>query len=239
MSGLSLSSAPKSKQQLLIIDDDPNNLQLVVETLDAYGFEVLMARTGERGVERAERTSPDLILLDVSLPGIDGYETCRRLATNAITRAIPVIFMSGRSGTDDKVRGFDVGGVDYVTKPIRERELIARVRTHLQLRALHERVEQQERLIEELRAHIEALTQPRRAGAGARPSREDPFAALSKRELEVTRMLLAGRSNKEIAYELSVSQTTISTHRSRVLDKLGLESLPGLIKLALDHGLEP
>lgn len=234
------------KRSILIVDDDPNNLELVVDTLDAYGFRVLIARSGERGLERARRLGPELVLLDIGLPGIDGYEVCRRLSTNETTRGIPVIFMTGRAELDDKVRGFDVGAVDYVTKPVSERELLARVRAHLEIRGMRTKLERQAQTI---RAQAERIRQlerlvppgaaaPVTATATGLVEAKSPFARLSKREREVMQLLIAGSSNKEIAYQLSVSQTTVSTHRSRILHKLGLDSLPELIKLALEHGVD-
>jgi DNA-binding NarL/FixJ family response regulator len=121
---------------VLIIDDHPGNLGVAVGYLEGHACEVLTARDGETGVHRARSTRPSLILLDVEMPGIDGYETCRRLKASEETRGIPVIFMTVRDGAEDKLRGFEVGAVDYVTKPFEAAELVARVRTHLELRAL-------------------------------------------------------------------------------------------------------
>src|SRR5688572_13888322 len=118
---------------VLIIDDEPANLGVVTEYLECRHCKVLSARTGESGLERAQYARPDLILLDVRLPGLDGFEVCRRLKANVITRDIPVIFMTILTSTEDKVRGFQVGGVDYITKPIQQDELLARVMTHLYL----------------------------------------------------------------------------------------------------------
>lgn len=121
---------------VLIIDDHPGNLGVAVGHLEGHACEVLTARDGEAGVRRARSTRPSLILLDVEMPGIDGYETCRRLKASEETRDIPVIFMSVRDSAEAKLHGFEVGAVDYVTKPFEAAELVARVRTHLELRAL-------------------------------------------------------------------------------------------------------
>ena len=121
---------------VLIIDDHPGNLGVAVGHLEGHACEVLTARDGESGVRRARLTRPSLILLDIEMPGIDGYETCRRLKASEETRDIPVIFMSVRDAADDKVRGFEVGAVDYIIKPFEAAELVARVRMHLELRAL-------------------------------------------------------------------------------------------------------
>jgi DNA-binding response OmpR family regulator len=119
---------------ILIVDDIPANLAVAVDYLEANQFQVLVARDGEEGIERAGLVQPDLVLLDVMMPGIDGFETCRRLKANARTRDIPVIFMTALADTRDKVAAFAAGAVDYVGKPFQVEELLARIKTHLTLR---------------------------------------------------------------------------------------------------------
>jgi DNA-binding response OmpR family regulator/DNA-binding CsgD family transcriptional regulator len=127
---------------LLVVDDVPANLAMLTDAATAAGFRVLLAEDGERALRLAERARPDLILLDVSMPGIDGLETCRRLKAGAPTREIPVIFVTALGDTLDKVAGLEAGGVDYVTKPLQPAEVLARIRVHLELRRL--RVELQD-----------------------------------------------------------------------------------------------
>ena len=121
---------------ILIVDDTPANLEVLQDMLASSGFELLIAINGESAIKQAEYANPDIILLDVMMPGIDGFETCRRLKTGESTRDIPVIFMTALSDTADKVQGFGVGGVDYVTKPLQHEEVLARIDTHLTLRNL-------------------------------------------------------------------------------------------------------
>ncbi|MEZ4866016.1 MAG: hybrid sensor histidine kinase/response regulator [Caldilineaceae bacterium] len=128
--------AGDKRKNILIIDDRQENLQLLVTLLQREGYRVRPTRDGGRGLITAQTELPDLILLDVKMPDIDGYEVCRRLKANERTRDIPVIFLSALADTQDKVRGFEAGAVDYVTKPIEEVELLARVNTHLALRSL-------------------------------------------------------------------------------------------------------
>ncbi|HET9220891.1 MAG TPA: response regulator [Roseiflexaceae bacterium] len=115
---------------VLIVDDDPANLELLFQHLSQAGYRVLVAETGQLALERAELAQPEAILLDVMMPGMDGFETCRRLKQQATTQAIPVIFMTALADTADKVKGFAAGGVDYVTKPFQPEELLARVQAH-------------------------------------------------------------------------------------------------------------
>lgn len=140
---------------ILIIDDSTANLGVVFEYLDNLGFELMVAQNGESGLKKACYEQPDIILLDAVMPGLDGFEVCRRLKSDTITREIPVIFMTGLTGIKDKVKGFEVGAVDYVTKPIRKRELLARLTTHLSIRNLTRQLQQE--VIERSRAE-EALT---------------------------------------------------------------------------------
>lgn len=128
---------------ILVVDDTPANLEVVAEVLSDAGYEVAIATDGERAIKQANLSQPDLILLDVMMPGIDGFETCRQLKASATTGDIPVIFMTALSDTTDKVRGFTLGAVDYITKPFQTAELLARVTTQLKLRHLSQTLEQQ------------------------------------------------------------------------------------------------
>ncbi|MEG3986697.1 response regulator [Microcoleus sp. S28C3] len=128
---------------ILIVDDTPTNLDVISEALSNAGYKVAIATSGERALQQVERRPPDLILLDVMMPGIDGFETCQRLKANAKTCDIPIIFMTALVDVDNKVKGLKLGAVDYVTKPFQEQEVLARVKTHLQLRLLTQTLEQQ------------------------------------------------------------------------------------------------
>ena len=137
---IDLAPATLEPPAVLIVDDMPANLSVVVESLEGQGFRVLVALDGLEALERAAFSQPDLILLDVKMPGIDGYETCRRLKSNSETSDIPVIFMTSMSATADVIEGLAAGGVDYVTKPIRVDEVVARIGTHLALRTLQQQL---------------------------------------------------------------------------------------------------
>lgn len=155
-SGMAASAANDKEgapQTILLVDDVPMNLEIVATQLKKRGLIVLAVGSGEEAVERAELARPDLILLDVVMPGIDGFETCRRLKQREATRDIPVIFMTALTATDDKIEGFRIGAVDYVTKPLNAQEVATRVETHLKLDALRRRqAEQNRRLREEIAA---------------------------------------------------------------------------------------
>lgn len=122
---------PGPEAVVLIVDDVPANLAMLHDALEQGGYTVRVATSGERALESALLSPPDLILLDALMPGLDGFETCQRLKRELGTRHIPVVFMTGLSETDHVVRGFQCGGVDYVTKPIRPQEVLARIAAHL------------------------------------------------------------------------------------------------------------
>jgi PleD family two-component response regulator len=121
--------------QLLLVDDNTTNLQVLSQILAGHGHRLLVAKNGEDAISIARRTQPDLILLDIMMPGIDGFETCRQLKEDPATRESVVIFLSARGDVSDKVRGLELGAVDYIAKPFQAEEVIARVRTHLRNRS--------------------------------------------------------------------------------------------------------
>lgn len=127
---------------ILVVDDTPTNLQVLFDVLSEQGYRVAIAKNGETALQRVQSSEPNLILLDVMMPGIDGFETCQRLKANPATRDIPVIFMTALSDSVDQVKGLSLGAVDYITKPIQHEEVLARIRVHLQLRNATRIVEQ-------------------------------------------------------------------------------------------------
>ncbi|MHC0063489.1 sensor histidine kinase [Nostoc sp. UIC 10890] len=126
---------------ILVVDDTTTNLEIVFDILTNVGFKVITENDGKRAIEQVEYRLPDLILLDVMMPGIDGFETCKILKESSATCDIPIIFMTANSDTDSKVKGLSIGAVDYITKPFHEEELLARIKTHLQLRNLTKTLE--------------------------------------------------------------------------------------------------
>ncbi|NDJ59563.1 MAG: response regulator, partial [Chloroflexi bacterium] len=145
-----------AKNVVLIVDDIPTNLDVLLEFLQETGFEVLVATDGEDAIQKASYAQPDIILLDVMMPGIDGFETCRRLKATDATKDIPVVFMTALSDTVDKVKGFSIGAVDYITKPLQWEEVLARINTHL---TIHRQRVEIERLREQDRRYYETLSQ--------------------------------------------------------------------------------
>jgi signal transduction histidine kinase len=155
--------AEKHTSTILIVDDTPANLGVIVESLEGHGCRVVVAQRGEEALQRASYVLPDLVLLDVMMPGLNGFEICRRLKAQPDTRNIPVIFMTSLANVEDKVTGFAVGGVDYVTKPLDVEEVRARVDTHLSLRALQKEMESQNAQLQQCQQGLERKVAQRTA----------------------------------------------------------------------------
>lgn len=147
------------KNTILVVDDIPENVEVLLNFLDQAGFKVLISHDGEMGLETAEYALPDLILLDILMPGWDGFETCQRLKANSKTKNIPVIFMTALSDTMEKVKAFKVGAADYITKPIQYEEVLARVNAHLQLRQQQLYIQNQNQALAQRTLELQARTE--------------------------------------------------------------------------------
>jgi len=188
----------RAAQSVLVVDDVSMNLEIITSQLEKRGYLTLVARSGQEAVERAASAHPDLILLDVLMPGIDGFETCRRLKQREATRDIPVIFMTALTSIDDKIEGFRVGAVDYVTKPINAEEVATRVVTHLKLDALRRQQAAQNR---QLRQEIAA--------------RERDMRSKREEAREDERKHIAREMHDELGQHLSAIRLELSFVRMR------------------------
>ena len=155
------------QETLLLVDDDAANLRILHETLKAGSYRLLTARSGEQALAVAAKAAPDLILLDIVMPGIDGFETCATLKADPATSGSAVIFLSALDDAKDKVRGLEMGAVDYVSKPFHPEEVIARVETHLKIRRLERRLVENNR---DLEAANERMRRDLEAAAGVQQS---------------------------------------------------------------------
>lgn len=181
--------------RILVIDDNPTNLDVLSELLDKQHFVVLFALDGKSGLHRAESGRPDIILLDVIMPGMDGFEICRQLKANNRTKDIPVIFMTALSETVDKVKGFKLGAIDYITKPIQPEEVLVRITTHLKIQQLQR----------ELHAKNEEL----------RTSNQQLHASLEReKELNTLKSRFISIASHELRSPLAAIQLTTSTLKS-------------------------
>lgn len=136
-------TAPQHTSTILIVDDTPDNITVLLEFLEEHGFKVLVGENGEAALAALEVEEPDLILLDVMMPGLGGLATCRIIKSMPAGRDVPVFFMTALGDPYDKVRGIEAGAVDYITKPIYPQEVLARIRTHLEIRRLQKGLQEQ------------------------------------------------------------------------------------------------
>ena len=187
---------------VLIVDDVPENLAVLSDALDEAGHTVLVATDGASALERLALVRPDLILLDAVMPGIDGFETCRRMKLMDSARDVPVVFMTGLTETEHVVRGFEVGGIDYVTKPIRPAEVLARIGTHVR----------NARMLNEARLSRDAA------------SADLSHYQLTPREMDVLAWIARGKTNRDIAEILGMSPRTVNKHLEHIFVKLGVET---------------
>lgn len=184
------------KCNILIIDDNPTNLGILFEYLTNFGFKVFVALDGETAIEQIEHTQPDLILLDIMMPGIDGFETCRRLKSLPTTQDIPVIFLTALADTVDKVTGFKIGAVDYITKPTQHEEVLSRIQTHLTIKNLQKKLQEKNKELTLLNYNLEALVEAR-----------------TKQLIQQEKTAIIGRLTQGIIHNLKTPLQTIFLYR--------------------------
>jgi DNA-binding NarL/FixJ family response regulator len=190
---------------LLAIDDDLLTLISLEDFLQPRCKQLLLETTSEIGFDLAVNFQPDIILLDILMGDSDGYDVCCRLKSNPKTQAIPVIFISTLSRTTDKVKGFEVGGVDYITKPFAPEEVLARLKNCLRLH-IQMQINQQQKISLKQRNDIIA------------------FYQLSEREIEIWSLYVSGKQRHEMAQQLFISENTVKTHLKNLFAKLGIKN---------------
>ena len=228
-SGVPTPQLSYSDYSILIVDDMPVNLAVLVDYLEEYGFNIRIARRGETALQRVQYDAPNLILLDVLLPGMDGFETCRRLKANAATAEIPVIFMTSLASAEDKIKGFEVGAVDYVTKPLQQAEVLARITTHLRLRKVAQELQAQNVQLER-----SSKVEKERLFAAVRQQRTQ-LRALTSQLTEVQereRRQLA----RELHDEMGQALTAIHMNLAAITKALPAEASPALRERLTEAG---
>jgi len=143
---------------VLIVEDNPKNIQVLGTILMDAKYRVAIAHHGRAAFDTIPKVKPDLILLDIMMPEMDGFEVCQRLKADPATRDIPVIFLTAKTETDDIVKGFDLGGADFITKPFRSKELLARVQTHVALKRLQQDLRKRNQELEDALANVKTLS---------------------------------------------------------------------------------
>ena len=205
--------------RLLVVDDEPNLLRAVAACLRAEGFDVVTARSGAEALVRVAESVPDLVVSDIRMPGMDGYQLARQLRANSRTALTPVVFLTAKDETADRVEGFRSGVDAYLTKPFEPDELIAIIRNILErVRRTHAEI-----------ARLVGATQ-------GEPERADfRDEALTEAEGRVAAAVARGLSNKEIAAEFNVSVRTVENHISRILAKKNFTNRVEIARHVLDR----
>jgi DNA-binding response OmpR family regulator/anti-anti-sigma regulatory factor len=218
---------PARESLVLIVDDTPANLGVLYAALSRERIEVLLANGGVMALDVATSEQPDLILLDVVMPDLDGFEVCRRLKADPRTQEIPVMFMTALGETSDRVHGFQVGAVDYITKPFQEGELLARIRTQLALRQMTRTLREQNlRLEEQIRERAGAEAARERLTAQLRAAYERLEKELIRREqAEATR----GRLQEQIIAVQEARLRELSSPLIPITDRIVVMPLIGTI----------
>jgi C4-dicarboxylate-specific signal transduction histidine kinase len=243
----------EAREQILLVDDNPQNLKILYETLDGKGYRLLLANNGEKALSIAESAKPDLILLDIMMPGMDGYEVCETLKLTEGLKDIPVVFLSALNDVESKVKGFEKGGVDYIAKPFQPREVMSRVATQIKLRRLEQElkeknkelsadnIEMRQRLEEqrEQLAHVSRLSTMGEMAAGFAHEVNQPLTAITNYS-RVAHRLLGDISKPDIADKKMLVSTLgkleAQSHRaSEVIQRIrGFVKKPKIGKEAVD-----
>lgn len=193
---------------ILLVDDTPTNLSVLKQTLKSAGLKVRFAADGYSAIEQALAEPPALILLDVQMPGIDGFETCAKLKSHPLTQDIPVIFMTALADTESKLKGLSLGAVDYITKPFEQEEVLARVKIHLQLRNLTQTLVEKNAQLEEFNQNLEQKVQERTVAL-----QQAQLKLVQQEKLSTLGLLVAG-----VAHELNNPISCISGNIPSALD---------------------
>ena len=209
-------------KRILVVDDDPILQTILDNLLQQAGYTVKVAPSGEQGLAMWSAFQPDLIVLDVLMPGMDGFELCRQIRAESSGQLVPFLFLSSQTDLDNRLEGHSSGADDYITKPFERQELLAKIERQLI------RIGQIEEQIQRL-ANQAASTQPKRS--------PKPLP-LTPAEMRVFWEVIQGWTNKQISEHLYVSPRTVQTHLSSILSKLNLENRSQLVRFAYENGYE-
>ncbi len=208
-------NSQKDNRKLLLIDDDPNLILLVKDYLEFRGYNVDTAENGREALQVLDRNVPDMIICDIMMPEMDGYSLVKHIREESTTNRIPVLFLSAKGQSQDRVKGLSEGADIYMSKPFEPEELVAQVESSLK--------------------QIKRWEQGRPKGLGGAPTIVVPHnVELTPTELRVVQLVAKGMANREIASQLNVSQRTIESHVSNMLNKTSLNNRTELARWAIE-----
>ncbi len=216
-------------KKILVVDDDTILQMALVRYLEKRGYAVQTVSSGVEGLVAFEQSPPDLVVSDVMMPDLDGFEFCRQLRATRIGQLVPFIFLSSRGDLEDRIQGHSIGADDYLIKPFEPKELLAKIEAQLERsRRIHQEI-------------VRLLQQTGGAGLSATndvASKPSPLP-LTPAEEKVFWEVIQGYTNKQIGDRLFISPRTVQTHLSNILNKLQLENRSQLVRFAFEQGHKP
>lgn len=214
-------------KRVLVVDDDPLSLKVLSRHLTQHGYRVCTGASGVEGLRLFAQEQPDLVVSDVVMPEMDGFEFCRQLRQQRGGELVPFIFLSSRSELDDRVQGYEWGADDYIIKPFEPLELVAKIEAQIE-RARRTQLEILRLIQQQTQAKAEAAPRPTLADLPLTPAEERVF-----------REVIRGLTNKQIGEKLFISPRTVQTHLTNILSKLSLENRSQLVRFAYERGYIP
>lgn len=211
-------------KRVLVVDDDPLSLKVLSRHLTQHGYRVCTGASGVEGLRLFAQEQPDVVVSDVVMPEMDGFEFCRQLRQQRGGELVPFIFLSSRGEIDDRVQGYERGADDYIIKPFEPLELVAKIEAQ---------IERSRRTQSEILRLIQQHSQPKPEAA---PRPTPPELPLTPAEERVFREVIRGFTNKQIGEKLFISPRTVQTHLTNILSKLSLENRSQLVRFAYERG---
>jgi DNA-binding NarL/FixJ family response regulator len=227
-------------KKILVVDDDKILRAVLQHTLEQEGYQVTIVSSGANAIKSFENDTPDIVISDVSMPEMDGFEFCRRLRSRPSGQLVPFIFLSARGDLEDRIQGHSIGADDYLTKPFEIKELLAKIEALIEKsRRIHSEIVQ---IIGQLTNGNSIKTSHNASGDRSQLSSENNHTPeplpLTPAEERVFWEVIQGFTNKQISERLFISPRTVQTHLSNILNKLNLENRTQLVRFAFEKGYE-
>ena len=227
-------------KKILVVDDDKILRTVLQHTLEQEGYQVTIVSSGSEAMKVFDSDTPDIVISDVSMPEMDGFEFCRRLRSRPSGQLVPFIFLSARGDLEDRVQGHSIGADDYLVKPFEIKELLAKIEALIEKsRRIHSEIVN---IIGQFASGSQPKTSEEKSSVDARQLLEQPYTPeplpLTPAEERVFWEVIQGFTNKQISERLFISPRTVQTHLSNILNKLNLDNRTQLVRFAFEKGYE-
>jgi len=226
-------------KKILLVDDDQNLRAVLINALKKKGYQIAEASSGSAGIQSFTQNSPDLVISDVSMPEMDGFEFCRRLRAEPSGQLVPFIFLSARDDIEDRVQGHSIGADDYLTKPFEIKELFAKIEALIEKsRRINSEIIHLLESMSRDKLQVEQNNSQQNNSEGNGLDRNPDPLPLTPAEARVFWEVIQGFTNKHISERLFISPRTVQTHLSNIMNKLNLENRTQLVRFAFEKGYE-